>query len=67
LRQLRSATVASFEEALALIEREHLHDSGCGAVDLLLLASAMLTHDALLWPLDKKLASLAARFAVSFG
>jgi predicted nucleic acid-binding protein len=66
LRRLRPADVASTDEALALIEREQLYDSGCGAVDVLLLASAMLTSDAVLWTLDRNLAALAARFKVSF-
>ena len=67
LRQLRSATVATTDETLALIERERLHDSGCGATDLLLLASVLLTSDAVLWTLDKHLGALAARFDILFG
>jgi len=67
LRQLRSATVASTGETLELIEREQLHDLGCGAVDLLLLGSVLLTSDAVLWTLDKNLRALAARFDVLFG
>lgn len=66
LRQLRSATVTNTEETLALIEREQLQDSGCGAVDLLLLGSVLLTSDAVLWTLDKNLEALAARFEISF-
>ena len=67
LRELRSATVATTEETLALIEREQLQDSGCGAVDLLLLGSVLLTSGAVLWTLDKNLGALAARFEISFG
>ena len=67
LRQLRSATVANTDETLALIEREQLHDSGCGAIDLLMLASVLLTSDAVLWTLDKNLGALAARFDILFG
>jgi len=67
LRQLRPAIVASTEETLALIEREQLEDSGCGAVDLLLLGSVLLTSEAVLWTLDKNLEALAARFEISFG
>ena len=67
LRQLRSATVANTEEALALIEREQLQDSGCGAIDLLLLGSVLLTSDAVLWTHDKDLQALAARFDILFG
>ena len=67
LRQLRCATVANTDETLALIERERLHDSGCGATDLLLLGSVLLTSDAVLWTLDKNLRALAARFDLLFG
>ncbi len=67
LQQLRSATVASTKETLELIEREQLQDSGCGAVDLLLLGSVLLTSDAVLWTVDRNLAALAARFEISFG
>jgi len=66
LRQLRSATVANTDETLALIEREKLRDSGCGAIDLLLLGSLLLTSDAVLWTLDKNLRALAARFDILF-
>jgi len=67
LRQLRPATVANTDETLALIEREQLQDSGCGAIDLLLLGSVLLTSDAVLWTLDKNLQALAARFEILFG
>ena len=66
LRQLRSATVANTDETLALIEREQLQDSGCGAIDLLLLGSVLLTSDAVLWTHDKDLQALAARFDILF-
>lgn len=66
LRRLRQAIVATTDETLALIEREQFHDSGCGAIDMALLASALLTPDTLLWTLDKKLGALAARMGVAF-
>jgi predicted nucleic acid-binding protein len=66
LSQLRSATVVNTDETLALIEREQLQDSGCGAIDLLLLGSVLLTSDAALWTLDRNLKALAARFEISF-
>lgn len=66
LRQLRPATVATTDETLALIERERLQDSGCGAVDLLLLGSVLLTSATVLWTLDKNLEALAVRFEISF-
>jgi predicted nucleic acid-binding protein len=66
LSQLRPAIVASTDETLALIEREQLQESGCGAVGLLLLGSVLLTCEAVLWTLDKNLKALAARFEISF-
>jgi hypothetical protein len=66
LRQLRSAAVANSDETLALIEREQLQDSCCGAIELLLLGSVLLTSDAVLWTLDKDVRTLAARFDILF-
>jgi hypothetical protein len=65
-RKLRQAVVATTDEILALIEKEQLHDSGCGAVDMALLASALLTPDTLLWTLDKNLRVQAVRLGVDF-
>ena len=58
LRQARQATQAEVRE---LIEREQLYGLGCGLVDLTLLASTLITPDARLWTLDKRLASQAQR------
>lgn len=66
LRLLMQATVASFDETLALVEREQLHDKGCGAVDMGLLASVLLTPGARLWTLDKKLHALALRLDLAY-
>ena len=65
LKGLRPAVVATIDETLNLIESKQLHDSGCGAVDMALLASALLTPDALLWTVDKRLGALAARLGVA--
>jgi len=67
LKKLRQAVVATTDEVLALIEREQCNDSGCGAVDMALLTSALLTPDTLLWTMDKNLGALAARLRVAFG
>jgi len=64
--KLRVATLATTEETFALIEREQLQESGCWAIDMLLLASVMLTSDAMLWTRDKSLEALAARFDIAF-
>jgi len=66
LRKLRQAVVATTDETLALIKKEQFHDSGCGATDMALLASVLLTPDTLLWTIDKDLDALAARLGVAF-
>lgn len=63
---LQPATQASWDEVMALIEREQLYGLGCGLVDISLLASTLLMPDARLWTLDKRLAELAARFDAAF-
>jgi hypothetical protein len=66
LRRLRSPAIASTEETLALIEGEQLSDSGCGAVDVSLLASVLLTPEAALWTYDRNLDALAKRLNAAF-
>ena len=66
LEKLRQAVVATTDETLALIDREQIHGSGCGAIDMALLASVLLTPAALLWTPDKQLGALAARLDVAF-
>lgn len=64
LGNLRSATQASLREVRDFIEREALFGLGCGLVDMALLCSTLLSPDARLWTLDKRLAALAMRFGV---
>jgi predicted nucleic acid-binding protein len=66
LKLLRQAKVAATEEVLSLIETERLFDTGCGAVDIALLASVLLTPGARLWTADRNLEALAARLDVAF-
>ena len=66
LARLRGALQATQAEVLAFIEREKLYNLGCGLADITLLASARVTPGAHLWTLDKTLASLAARFGISW-
>ena len=65
LKMLRQAVVATTEETLALVEKERLYDSGCGAIDVALLASVLLTPDARLWTSDRNLDALASRLGVA--
>jgi predicted nucleic acid-binding protein len=57
---------ASLSEVRELIERERLFGLGCGLVDLVLLASTLLTPGSCLWSQDKRLAQLAVQFGVGF-
>jgi hypothetical protein len=66
LQNLRQPVIATTEEILALIGRERIADSGCGAVDAALLASTLLSPGTRLWTADGALASLARRLGVAF-
>lgn len=64
LNALQPPRQASIREVMDFIEREHLFGLGCGLVDLLLLASTLMTPGVELWTLDKRLSALAERFGV---
>ncbi|MEY2854159.1 MAG: hypothetical protein RL030_1291 [Pseudomonadota bacterium] len=66
LQNLRQPVIASPAEILQLIEQKRIADSGCGAVDASLLASALLTPGTRLWTSDRPLAALAQRLGVGF-
>lgn len=63
---LKQAHHASLREVMDFIEREKLYGLGCGLVDMVLLASALITPSAEMWTLDKRLSALAERFGVSY-
>ena len=63
---LQTCNQASMTEILDFIEREKLYGSGCGFVDMALLASTLITPDTRLWTLDKHLAEFAGRFQVHY-
>ena len=64
LADLRPAQQASLREVMAFMERESIYGIGCGLIELMLLASVLITPDTELWTLDKRLAALAQRFGV---
>lgn len=55
----------TMREAMDFIERERLYGLGCGFVDMLLLASTMMTPGTEIWTMDKRLHALAERFSVA--
>ena len=61
---LSQARQAGIHEVMDLIERERLFGPGYGIVDLMLLASALLTPGVKLWTIDKRLSVLSERFGV---
>ncbi len=65
LERLQGVQRASVSEVIAFVERERLFGLGCGLVDLILLASALMSPSVGLWTLDKHLCSLAERFGVA--
>ena len=64
LGSLQPTQQASLQEVMDFIEREELYGLGCGLVDMVLLASTLITPGAALWTLDKRLATLSDRFGV---
>ena len=66
LDKLQTVKTATHREIMTLIEAHHLQDSGCGAIDMSLLASALITENAKIWTQDKKFEALAKRLGVSF-
>lgn len=67
IKKLQQATVATTSETLEFIEKHQLQESGCGAIDISLLASALLSENAQLWTLDKSLDKLAIQLGISYG
>ena len=63
LQLLPHVTVATHDEALAMIEQHKLMGRGVGFVDVHLLASARLSN-ASLWTRDLRLAAMAAEFGI---
>lgn len=64
LDRLQQTQQASLREVMAFVERERIYGPGCGLVDIVLLASTLMTPGAELWTQDKRLGSFAERFGV---
>jgi predicted nucleic acid-binding protein len=65
IRLLRDCNQATLDEVAGLIERETLFGLGCGLVDFALLASTLITPNATLWTMDKRLNDVAVRFGIA--
>ena len=66
LDKLQTVKTATTREIMTLIESHGLQDSGCGAIDMALLTSALITENTKIWTQDKKLDVLAKKLGVSF-
>lgn len=66
LGDLPRAPVATEPEALEFIERRALMGRGLGYIDVHLLASALLAHDALLWTRHRNLCAAASDLGVAY-
>ena len=66
LDKLQTVKTATHREIMTLIDAHHLQDSSCGAGDMSLLASALITENAKIWTQDKNFEALARRLGVSF-
>lgn len=64
LALLQKPQQAALADVVGFIEREGLFGQGCGLVDMVLLASTLITPGAALWTLDKRLSALSQRFGV---
>ena len=62
---LRHCQQANLTEVMAFVESHKLYGLGCGLVDMSLLASTLMTPNAQIWTLDKRLLRLAIRFNVA--
>ncbi|MFT7724226.1 MAG: VapC toxin family PIN domain ribonuclease [Roseateles sp.] len=69
--RLPSAGVATVQEAIRLLDREKLFGRGLGLglglIDMLLLASTLITPGARLYTLDKRLDAAARQLGVAYG
>jgi predicted nucleic acid-binding protein len=66
LELLQPVRPAALKEVIAFIEQERLYGLGCGVVDLLLLASVLISPGTELWTQDRRLGLLSERFGVSY-
>lgn len=66
LQDLPAAAVAEGDEVLQFIDRQDLHGTGIGYVDVHLLASVALTEGAKIWTRDKRLRLVAETLGCAY-
>lgn len=65
IERLQQTRQASMREVMDFVEGEKLYGLGCGLVDMVLLASTLMTPGTELWTQDKRLLLLSQRFKVA--
>ena len=66
LAELESVPVATPDEVLEMTERRNLYGRGCGFVDMSLIAATLLSENALIWTLDKRLDAVASELKQAY-
>jgi predicted nucleic acid-binding protein len=66
LLTLPTTELATWSETLEFAEAHALYGRGCGAIDLQILASVLITPQAKLWTIDKRLEALAQELGVAY-
>ena len=66
MKSLRQAAIATTEETIDFVEKNKFYEMGCGAIDVSILASTLLSKNAVLWTFDKSLQALAIQLDIAF-
>lgn len=64
--KLKITKTATTTEVMNFIEENNLYASGCGAIDVSLLASTLITPGTEIWTMDKKLEILAKKLGACY-
>ncbi|MFG6431385.1 type II toxin-antitoxin system VapC family toxin [Roseateles sp. LYH14W] len=67
IARLPRAATATVTEAIQLLDREKFFGCGLGLIDVLLLASTLITPGATLYTLDKRRDAAARQLGVAYG
>jgi hypothetical protein len=65
LKLLPPAMISRDRDVVALIDNHRLHGRGIGYVDAHLLASTLITPEALIWSKDRRLMAIARELAIA--
>lgn len=66
LESLQKCHQPTLSEVMGFIERKKFFGHGCGIIDMILLASTLITPNTKLWTLDNRLAVLAKQLGILY-